>query len=138
MHEQIISCGVVVYLMKNREIHYLLVKSKQFGFYGFPKGHVEGEETEEETALREVFEETGLTPTLVNHFKTQTSYLLDSGKMKTVIYFLGSVQDEKIKIQEEEISDSTLLPFEEAMNALNYENDREILKLADNYLKLNI
>jgi bis(5'-nucleosidyl)-tetraphosphatase len=138
MSEQVIACGVIVYLMKNREIHYLLVKSKQFDFYGFPKGHVEGEETEEETALREVLEETGLTPTLVHHFKTQTSYLLESGKMKTVIYFLGSIQDETIQLQEEEISDCKLLPYEDALITLKHENDRDILKLADNYLKLNI
>ncbi|MBD3304395.1 NUDIX domain-containing protein, partial [Candidatus Woesearchaeota archaeon] len=39
---------------------YLLVKHKEGGHWDFPKGHAEEGETEEETALREIYEETGL------------------------------------------------------------------------------
>ena len=53
------SCGAVVFTIQNHKIMYVIVQSKE-GYYGFPKGHMEYEETEIETALREVFEETGL------------------------------------------------------------------------------
>ena len=54
------SCGAVVFTRENGQVKYLLVANLE-GIYGFPKGHVEAGETEVETALREVREETGLT-----------------------------------------------------------------------------
>ena len=53
------SCGAVVFVEENSSVRYLLMCSME-GVYGFPKGHMEGNETEIETALREVREETGI------------------------------------------------------------------------------
>ena len=53
------SCGAVVYRMEERERQYLLEHMVQ-GHTSIPKGHVEGKETEEETAVREIREETNL------------------------------------------------------------------------------
>ena len=56
-----ITSGAVVYRKNNGEIEYLLLESQNKGhFWGFPKGHVEGNETLEETAKREINEETQL------------------------------------------------------------------------------
>lgn len=132
------AAGVVVYTYQNDEIHYLLVQSLKFGHYGFPKGHVDGNETDEETALREVYEETGLEVTVSEHFKAQTSYKLPSGDFKEVVYFLGHVMDPKIKIQEVEISDYKLLPFDEALETITYEHDKNILRLANQHLQFNV
>ena len=49
------SCGAVVYTKINDTIKYVLVQQLE-GFWGFPKGHIEGNETEEENALREIYE----------------------------------------------------------------------------------
>ena len=54
------SCGAVVFTRDHGLVQYLIIQSKE-GFYGFPKGHIEPGEQEEETALREIWEETGLT-----------------------------------------------------------------------------
>ena len=52
-----ITSGAVVYRKNNGEIEYLLLESQNKGhFWGFPKGHVEGNETLEETAKREIKE----------------------------------------------------------------------------------
>ena len=51
------SCGVILYRNWLKEIEFLLVKSKEDGHWGFSKGHMEKDETEEQTAIREVFEE---------------------------------------------------------------------------------
>ena len=50
------SCGAVVYTLKNGKPQYVIVQSLE-GFYGFPKGHIENNETEKETAIREIYEE---------------------------------------------------------------------------------
>jgi 8-oxo-dGTP pyrophosphatase MutT (NUDIX family) len=51
------SCGIVPYIVINGEILYVLITQNN-GITCFPKGHVEKGETEEQTALRECFEET--------------------------------------------------------------------------------
>ena len=54
------SCGAIVYRKSRDRIELLLIQNRYGGDWSFPKGHVEGEETEVQTALREVKEETGL------------------------------------------------------------------------------
>ena len=54
------SCGAIVYRKTQNQIDLLLIKNRYGGHWSFPKGHVEGAETEMQTALREVKEETGL------------------------------------------------------------------------------
>jgi bis(5'-nucleosidyl)-tetraphosphatase len=53
-----ISCGVVIVRKENDEYKYLLLRS--YSFYDSPKGRQENDETDLETALREVWEETGI------------------------------------------------------------------------------
>ena len=57
MHEK--SCGAIVYRKSHGNIEILLIKHVNSGHWSFPKGHVEGTETEIETAKREIKEETG-------------------------------------------------------------------------------
>ena len=59
------SCGAVVFRKSASKLEFIAVKSKANGHWGFPKGHVETGESEAETAIREVFEETGLRITLI-------------------------------------------------------------------------
>jgi len=50
------KCGIILQNFNN----ILLVFGKKSLKWGFPKGHMEPGETEEETAIRELFEETGI------------------------------------------------------------------------------
>ena len=63
------SCGVIVYRRNQEHIDLLLVKNRYGGHWSFPKGHVEGNETEVQPALREVLEETGLEVRLQSGFR---------------------------------------------------------------------
>ena len=83
------SCGAIVYRESDIEIEFLAIKSKSNGDWGFPKGHMENGETEEQTAKREVFEETGLKVTLVDEFRTTAKYTMPNGISKEVVYFIG-------------------------------------------------
>ena len=53
------SCGGIVYRKFHGNTEILLIKHIKSGYWSFPKGHVENGETEEETAKREIKEETG-------------------------------------------------------------------------------
>ena len=69
------SCGAVVFTRRGGEIFYVIIRSIE-GYYGFPKGHMEGDETPEQTALREIREEVGLTPRLIDGFRTEEEHAL--------------------------------------------------------------
>ena len=129
------SCGAVVFQKNNGEIKYLLISSLE-GIYGFPKGHMEGNETEIETALREVKEETNLDIRLVDGFRTSTEYMLPRKKdtLKKVVYFLGNFDGGEIIYQREELSGISLVGYEEAMHLLPFEDSRRILREANDFI----
>ena len=129
------SCGAVIFTTINNQIHYLLIK-RISGFYGFPKGHVENKETEEETALREIQEEVGIKATLISGFKTEDEYVLPRKKnvKKRVVYFLGYYQNQDIHYQKEEVSDAILVEFENAIQLLQFESSKRIITEANRFL----
>ncbi len=131
-HEK--SCGVIVFTRKNGEIKYVVIESIN-GFYGFPKGHVENSETEKQTALREVFEEVGLKPNLIDGFRETVEYYIPSiDVQKQVVYFLGEFKNQEIVFQKEELSSAQLLSFDEANNKFTHENNKELLLKAHLFL----
>lgn len=134
-----ISCGAVVFSRVNGGVRYLIIESRE-GIFGFPKGHMEGKETEIETAKREIFEETGLKPDFIDGFRAENEYPLPrkKGVIKKVVYFLAEFSEQKIVPQEKELNSARLLSFEEAMDILQFENAKEVLKKADDFIKRNI
>lgn len=129
------SCGAVVYKTSNKGIKYLLLKSIGLdSYWGFPKGHMEYSETEEETALREVFEECGLKVNLIDGFRATDKYNIDNFIEKEVVLFLGEADNSLIKIQVEEIEDYRWCNYEEAKSLLTYESGRRILSETNKFL----
>ena len=128
------SCGAVVFTRRGDQILYVLICSRQ-GSYGFPKGHMERGETEQETAIREIREETGLNVTLLDGFRETDLYTLHrSGRqsaMKLVVYFLAEYADQETRPQESEVSEVVLLPLEEALERVSFESARALLRKAD-------
>ncbi len=131
------SCGAVVFTRVGPEIRYVLAQSRA-GHYGFPKGHVESGETEEETALREIFEEVGLRPVLLDGFREVSEYEIPSpGIRKQVVFFLGFYGSQEITAQESELRQAVSVTYEEAMILLEHKDNRRILALADSFLQNN-
>lgn len=130
------SCGAIVFTRRNGQILYVIVQ-EQGGAYSFPKGHMEGDETEIETARREVFEETGLHPEFLPGFRHQDEYSLREkpGTSKRVTYFLAEFGDEPMTAREGEIQRIQLLPYEQALTFFEHENQRRILTSAHEFLK---
>ena len=128
------SCGTVPYTLVDGVIHYLLVGAKGHSC-GFPKGHVEKDENEVETALRETMEETSLAPVINTELRYETTYQLDNGNQKTVVYFPANFGRQVPRHNQGfEDFDYLILPFDEAYRTLTFENTREILKAVNDYL----
>ena len=129
------SCGAVVVTRLNQELRYVIIRSLA-GDYGFPKGHCETGETEQETALREIWEETGLSVRLDPEFRYVDEYPIPGrpGVMKRIVYFLAAYEDQQIRYQVEELSWAGLMRYEEAMEAFQWESSRMILHAASDYL----
>lgn len=105
----------------------LLIKQNE-GHWGFPKGHVEGNETEEETARREVKEETNLDVEIDSSKRYTMKYYTDKGNLKEVVFFLAKKSSDIIKPQEEEIAEIKWLDFERAISTITYDNTKELFK----------
>ncbi len=132
------SCGAVVYCQKGNDVKYLLA-CEHGGYWVFPKGHMEAGESEQETALREVKEETGLDVTLVEGFRvTDEHNLAREGRPNTIkqtVYFLAEYEDQDYVPQESEICKIMLLDFEEAMATLQFDSFKQILTQAHSFLE---
>lgn len=130
------SCGAVIYRKNGQNIEFLAVRSRGFsGFWGFPKGHVEEGETEEETCIREIMEETGLRVQLVKNFREVDYYILGSGIKKEVVYFLALAENSQVTKQEEEIADFGWGDFQDVYYLLTYNSAKEVLKKANCFLQ---
>ncbi|MBQ6384204.1 MAG: NUDIX domain-containing protein [Clostridia bacterium] len=128
------SCGAVVWKKENGKILFL-IEHMALGHISLPKGHVEGNETEEETALREIREETNLEVRLDTGFRHVVTYSPRSGILKDVVFFIAEAVSDRLINQECEVSALEWLPFEQALKILTYTTDRDILSLAAEYLK---
>ncbi|MBR2600455.1 MAG: NUDIX domain-containing protein, partial [Erysipelotrichaceae bacterium] len=95
------------------------------------KGHMKDYETERQTAVREVREETGLDVTILPDFRELIEYIIPvNGHLKKVTYYLATYQNQNPVPQPEEVRKIVLLPYEEAMGVFQYENNRTLLQKA--------
>lgn len=128
------SCGAVIYTERGGKRFYL-VELMQKGHCSICKGHVEGDESEHQTAEREIYEETGLSVEFVNGFRETIEYSPYENCTKTVVFFLAYANRSDVTVQEEEVREIRWLTFKEAVSALTFDSDRETLQKAKDYLK---
>lgn len=130
------SCGAVIWRRSGGKREYLLVRHNG-GHWSFPKGHVEGNETEAETAAREILEETGLTAEIHTDFRQQVTYSPKPGTVKDVIFFTAVPTGGREHPQESEISQLGWFSFPQAAERITYATDEEVLLAAEAYLNEN-
>ena len=130
------SCGAVVF-RKNGEVEYLLLHYEA-GHWDFVKGKVEPNESEKDTVIRELEEETGLTHTkFVGDFREEINYFFRRGRKKIykeVAYFLIQAQNRKVELSYEHVG-YEWLSYEKAMKKLTFKNAKDVLKKALIFLK---
>lgn len=127
------SCGAIVFREFNRTLHVLLVQHG-VGHWSFPKGHVENGETDHETAIREVKEETGIDISITDDFRRESTYSPQIGVYKTVVFFLGNFLGGTLRPQLEEVRHVTWMKPEECLALLVFLRDREIFTDALNHI----
>jgi 8-oxo-dGTP pyrophosphatase MutT (NUDIX family) len=137
-----ISVGAVVYRLGDN-IEYLLLHKKASEHYkeiwDFPKGNVEGKESQIQTAQREITEETGLTDIgFDGTFKETMRYFYKKeGEtvFKEVIFYLAELlEEQEIKLSTEHMG-YRWVSYETAMKLLTHKNAKQLLEKADKAIK---
>ena len=130
------SCGGIVYRKFNGNTEILLIKHIKSGYWSFPKGHVENGETEEETAKREIKEETGIDVYIDSGFRETVTYSPRKDAKKEVVYFVARAKNYDYTPQLEEISEIRWVGIGQAHNLLVYDNDKLIVNKAKSFIAL--
>lgn len=128
--KQALSSGCAVFDAEGRV---LLIRRADEGLWGLPKGTVERGETLEETALREVREETGLDVRIVSPLMEVRyefySAVDDTNVEKRVVYFLAERTGGRLQL-ERGFEDARWSTGSDAIRLLHYENDRSVVRRA--------
>lgn len=136
IHEK--SCGAVVYRKFHGNTEILLIKHVRSGCWSFPKGHMEEGETELQTAVREIKEETNIDISIDDpSFRETVIFSPRRDTRKEVVYFVGRATSFDAAAQEEEISEIRWLEIGSASAKLAYDNDKIILNKVKAYLALS-
>lgn len=117
------SCGTII--IENNKV--LLIQQTD-NAWGFPKGHVENNEKEQETAIRETKEETNLDVEIISNKKYIINYKINNEIDKEVIFFLAKKTSDKIKKQDEEIKNIKWVDLTKAFDIITYENTKNLYK----------
>lgn len=133
------SAGIITFAHKNHEIKYLILHYLS-GHWDFPKGKLEENETNQQAAARELQEETGLSAQLIPGFQESLSYTFkERGKLirKTVTFFVGITDEQPVRLSREHTG-YLWLPYEKAHEKLTYQNAKDLLQKANEFLKIKL
>lgn len=119
------SCGAVIFDETGDKI---LLIQQAAGHWGFPKGHVEDGETEIETAIREIKEETNLDVEINEKFRYIEHYSPKEDVEKDVVFFVAKKIGGEIVAQEEEVQNIVWVSYAEAMERLTFESSKNVLE----------
>ena len=133
------SCGIVLFHSDEFLVIQHSTESNEVkGHWDFPKGHVEDNETELETATRELQEETGIDDfRLINNFRQKINYNVHKNNAvipKEVIFFLAESSTKSVKLSSEH-QHYRWLDFDLAHERLTYSNAKEVLVKAKTFLE---
>jgi 8-oxo-dGTP pyrophosphatase MutT (NUDIX family) len=128
-----LSAGGVV--VRDREVAVIVpVKRGPQGdpVLSLPKGHPDGNETQEQAAIREVREETGLEGELVSKLGEVRYWYQRKGRriFKRVVFFLFEYRAGDLADHDSEVEEARWIPLEEAARTLTYAGEREMVTRA--------
>lgn len=126
------ACGCIPFQHTRDREPLALMILRTGGFWEFPKGKQEAGETDEETALRELYEETGLNGELTDELPLEISYTFtrdDTQIEKKVRYFFCRVPDGSVvQTENREVNDHAWLPLEDLMDRATYPEMKDLAR----------
>ncbi|WP_017873587.1 NUDIX domain-containing protein [Candidatus Caldatribacterium saccharofermentans] len=131
------SSGGVVVQRKGSSFEVLLIRKRGSPFWTLPKGHLEGGESEEAAALREVAEETGCVPRLGPRIGEIAFTYERNGRLfeEHAAFYLMEAMTRGSLPPQDEVEEVRWVDLAQALDLLHYENERGILKRAQEYLE---
>lgn len=109
----------------------LLISTQQGRRWQLPKGHIEPGETPEQTAVREVCEETGVTGRVVAPLSGVEYWYVERGTRrvhKTVDYFLLDYESgDAANFDAREVSGAAWFSWDEGIAKLSFDNERRVV-----------
>jgi 8-oxo-(d)GTP phosphatase len=118
--------GLVFRETANGKLRVLIAHRPRYDDWGLPKGKAEKGETPEETAVREVLEETGYHCRIVAPMGT-TRYRIDGGIKEVNWYAMRPLPDSPGFKKNKEVDEIRWISRNKAKTALDYENDRSLV-----------
>ncbi len=135
-----ISAGGVVYKRDGGEVYFLVIKRNQMNDWTLPKGHREKGENLQETAIREVEEETSIRVYPEKYIDTAMYNVTDKEEkivyIRVVFWFLMKPENTDIsKKPDKEIAEVKWIKYDDLLNILSYSSDKYIIKKSIDYIK---
>jgi bis(5'-nucleosidyl)-tetraphosphatase len=131
------SAGAVIFRRDKDQILYLVLHYEE-SHWGCSKGHTEAAENDEQTARREIQEETGLTDIrFIPGFQENNRYFFMKGGQrieKSVTFLLAETRDSRITLSDEHV-DSAWLPFEEAWTRITFKDEKAMFEKAQRFIQ---
>lgn len=131
-----VSAGGVVIRDRQGALEVAVIRPRGKKVWALPKGHLDAGETAEQTAAREVHEETGLSVTLEKPLGEVRYVYQWAGRkvFKRVHFFLfryasGEIDDLEPTMRLE-VDEARWVPLEDAPSLLAYEGEREMARKA--------
>jgi len=129
------SCGAIIFRKNKWNIEFLIIQEKEGEHWFFPKGHVEKDESEEETAIREIYEEVWLHVVFSPGFRETFSYMIGPSFTikKNVVFFVCESIWWQI-IMSDELLNCIWLDYKQATKKLTQDNSKSVLTKAYHFL----
>lgn len=135
------AAGAVLWRMANGKPRVLVIHREKHDDVSLPKGKVDAGETLPQTAVREVWEETGYRIALGAPLGS-IEYRLPSGRPKEVHYWACEVDDAQVDAHDftanDEVSGLRWMSLKKALNRLSYERDRDVVRLLADRLERGV
>lgn len=133
-----VSSGGVIFRRQDDAVEVVLVSVRQGRYWCLPKGIIDQGETPEQTALREVQEESGLTGRIVDSLGQINYWYYIRGEntkcRKTVHFFLMEYVEGSTSQHDREVDEARWFPIEAALRKISFKGDRAILEKAASLL----
>ena len=136
--EKHVSSGGLVYRLLDGHTEVVLISRLGGRVWCLPKGHVETGESLENTALREVSEETGIEARIVQPIGDVQYWYYDKWEkkriFKTVHFFILEYIHGDVANHDREVDEARWFSVEKASDLLTYPSEQEIFMKAMNVL----